>query len=589
METEPLTNDQIAQIIQQYLSSVLTQQYIGARYVPLFINEHSTAEAYEPLTIYFDGTGSYISRQWVPGGVALTDTDYWLHIEYNAQMAQLQSTVNALSGRVDNVPNLVNDALSKSVVSTTPEAYGAKGDGVTDDTSAFTQAFATGLPVVLDPKKNYFFSGTVDAKEQSRVILIGNGAKLTNYAMTLNLSDDGTTWRKAHAAMPAIISQCYFMNGTDDRPIFKTGSPLDIGYCNFRNVPWAVGYLSGLYIDYLHVHDSNFYRCGTSDMDFGVIGGYDVASGGNTHLGQGDQQIVERCHCAEHISTQGTTLIKKHGRIVMAECLNSGFSLYRGTAVLNHCYYEYLTPRINAESYAIYRDCIFSRYASLDAALPNNWCLASRCLFRTTAHNPYFKGISEDVRGRIEGGICLQFPDNGARNPSITSADYYDHLDIEGMSGDDGTFTPTAFTPTEPSGLDAGKYTYYVYPSISAEGIEGFTFHNTGTINIQAGQGIYFNTIHVVNAFMHVYREHNGVISKAVIRRSAETQNAFNDNGTVLNCIPWTTVTALPSSNAATVLGRVGNVVTGAGSFETTIRGAIAANTSTHAVGYQQV
>jgi len=60
----------------------------------------------------------------------------------------------------------------------TPEQYGAVGDGVTDDTQAFKDLFATGnKQVKCSPGKNYMLSDVISLKNNTHIDL--NGASLT--------------------------------------------------------------------------------------------------------------------------------------------------------------------------------------------------------------------------------------------------------------------------------------------------------------------------------------------------------------------------------------------------------------------------
>lgn len=119
-----------------------TLQYIGARYVPTFyLNSLGTPEweagvAYEPLTIVTYNNNSYTSRKPVPAeiGNPSANPEYWAQTGvYNAQIGQLQSDVADLQESVDD--------LEKMSFYYTPEMFGAKGDGVTDDTQAFKDMF----------------------------------------------------------------------------------------------------------------------------------------------------------------------------------------------------------------------------------------------------------------------------------------------------------------------------------------------------------------------------------------------------------------------------------------------------------------
>ena len=85
-----------------------TTQYIGSRYVPIFADpaEWNSARTYEPLTIVLNEGNSYTSRQFVPVGVELTNTDYWLETgNFNGQLEGYRKEVLKYSNQVDNVIN----------------------------------------------------------------------------------------------------------------------------------------------------------------------------------------------------------------------------------------------------------------------------------------------------------------------------------------------------------------------------------------------------------------------------------------------------------------------------------------------------
>lgn len=86
--------------------------YIGNRYVPIFADPITwdNLRTYEPLTIVtYEGT-SYTSKQYVPVGIALTNTEYWAVTgDYNYQVAQYKAEVDALEGTVETMnTNLTN-------------------------------------------------------------------------------------------------------------------------------------------------------------------------------------------------------------------------------------------------------------------------------------------------------------------------------------------------------------------------------------------------------------------------------------------------------------------------------------------------
>lgn len=79
-------------------------RYVGARYAPLFDGQHDNTKAYEPLTVVYDQGNSYCSKKYVPVGVAITNSEYWVLVgNFNQQMADLQASYNNLAGRADQL------------------------------------------------------------------------------------------------------------------------------------------------------------------------------------------------------------------------------------------------------------------------------------------------------------------------------------------------------------------------------------------------------------------------------------------------------------------------------------------------------
>ena len=135
-----------------------TTQYIGSRYVPLFADpvEWSSEKSYEPLTIVSNEGNSYTSKQFVPVGVDINNTEFWaLTGNYNAQVEQYRREVQAFDGRIVQLENFAEYGLCivpsvaemklfenigiAPIIET--EGYYSPGDGgaglyiITDDTS----------------------------------------------------------------------------------------------------------------------------------------------------------------------------------------------------------------------------------------------------------------------------------------------------------------------------------------------------------------------------------------------------------------------------------------------------------------------
>ena len=73
------------------------REYIGARYVPIFVGEWDNNRTYEPLMVVTYQGASYTSRQYVPAGIKITNESYWvLSANYNAQMEAYRKEVREI-------------------------------------------------------------------------------------------------------------------------------------------------------------------------------------------------------------------------------------------------------------------------------------------------------------------------------------------------------------------------------------------------------------------------------------------------------------------------------------------------------------
>ena len=102
------TDEQINEILNIFNQNLGHRQYIGARYVPTFgrVGETSidwdNSAPYEPLTIVLYQGNSFTSRQYVPAGIDIDNTEFWAETgNFNAQVEQYRQEVLDLGVRVD--------------------------------------------------------------------------------------------------------------------------------------------------------------------------------------------------------------------------------------------------------------------------------------------------------------------------------------------------------------------------------------------------------------------------------------------------------------------------------------------------------
>ena len=86
------------------------REYIGARYVPLFVGEWDIDNSYEPLSIVTYEGDSYTSRQYVPVGISITNEIYWAPTgSYNSQIEQYRQEVHNLA---ESLPSTDFDSVN---------------------------------------------------------------------------------------------------------------------------------------------------------------------------------------------------------------------------------------------------------------------------------------------------------------------------------------------------------------------------------------------------------------------------------------------------------------------------------------------
>lgn len=154
--TNVFTLDEINQVLEQLNAHPGARlQYIGSRYVPIFGRkgedsiEWDNSGTYEPLTIVLYQGNSYTSRQFVPAGIDIANDQYWIETgNYNAQIEQYRQEVLALNDNFDSLNKTVENGITYS----TPEMFGASGDGMEDDSEALKSAIESGKIVMCSNK-----------------------------------------------------------------------------------------------------------------------------------------------------------------------------------------------------------------------------------------------------------------------------------------------------------------------------------------------------------------------------------------------------------------------------------------------------
>lgn len=171
------------------MANTPVRQYIGARYVPLFAApaEWDNQRTYEPLTIVIHNGNSYTSRQYVPTGIDITNTDFWaLTGNYNAQVeayrkeaqnahTMAQNALTLAQTKADSATTYNKTETDDRIATLRPVSnvldYGVKNDGQTDVTGTLNAILSTGNNNLFFPDGVYAISNTLNVPQGSRITL----------------------------------------------------------------------------------------------------------------------------------------------------------------------------------------------------------------------------------------------------------------------------------------------------------------------------------------------------------------------------------------------------------------------------------
>ena len=136
------TPQEIEEMLQEFFDTVGKRQYVGARYVPIFGRKDedtitwNNLAPYEPLTVVMHNGVSYVSKQYVPAGIDITDTAFWAETyRFNAQVEQYRQEVLQFQSQIDQIRE---DYVPFPDSATYPK-YGTLGQVLTTLTSGETK------------------------------------------------------------------------------------------------------------------------------------------------------------------------------------------------------------------------------------------------------------------------------------------------------------------------------------------------------------------------------------------------------------------------------------------------------------------
>ena len=335
------TPQEIEQFLQEFFDVVGTRQYTGARYVPIFGRkdessiEWNNTKPYEPLTIVLYQGNSFTSRQYVPIGVDILDTDYWANTgNYNAQVeayreevgrftdsikekqfvfdtvTKMQESDNLYAGAVcktngfhsvddgggayykiseSAIPNNMDVLVCGEFYATlleplcvTPEMFGAYGDNTHDDSASIQRAIdyanmSIGKSVSL-LNKVYYCASSLEFYDSLGLDFHGVNGSGYNTLQTSMLRFSHSGLKLKHARACTFRNFCVYQLNTTENSI-GIEYEYDAAYtsagrctmCTFEGV-YIYNFDNGLVFNAATAYE-HFLRCRIESCNIGVIFG----------------------------------------------------------------------------------------------------------------------------------------------------------------------------------------------------------------------------------------------------------------------------------------------------------------------------
>ena len=437
--------------------------------------------------------------------------------------------------------DVINDFAAKSNAFVTPEMYGAVGDGITDDSDAFTNALLSGEKVVCDPSKNYYFANPIDCRTLSTGHLDGNYAVFTNFHIYININDDFNDWRVAYPFGRFTIENMVFAEDDGwnklprgwETPLITTGAPMII-----RNITCSYPYLLATvdeYIDYM------LLDCCLSSLNESVFNGSEWLLDGISCLNKngqyerftnsnngaaGDSWVIRQCNefSSRNNSEYRMMRITARSPIVIESCVQSSFDVGRyGKAIFNGCHWEDRSKVTFSSTYqntVVFNNCYFYSNHTL-----NNHRLTTyqNCFFRTTSDA---RLVSNHSLAEVLGNVSFYdikcnlvnccFGENSCINTEELKRKKYLPKKTYNFSTINNRVKLNTLTPA----VNAGNNEYNVFPETGNYSYEVY-LRATSLPDIAIDYAQYNVTIDDVTKYMQIPIAYtNGGFSIVVIRTS---------------------------------------------------------------------
>lgn len=344
----------------------MERQYIGARYVPKFADPVAwdANNSYDALTIVTYFNSSYTSRKPVPAGVEISNTEYWVCTSnFNAQLETLIELVNMAAKSYNTIAELTADIAnigSGEVVRVNgfyakgdggdsyiqifdyqptglyitvgskygkpidnghlvPEMFGARADGLHDDSTIINGILAEYKYCYLNPDKEYLCENTINVNAD--MFINGNHSVMhTTAAIGVIMKNYDNS--QDHTAHPVYLHDIKITgNGSNTLVSINKCLKAYIYNCEFINFNTGIDFVEGYEAN---IHDCHF--AGGSAVATGIIC---ESRGGDSLF---ENLILRECKTGIHTYSGGNYFNNIHAWI-LASSFVSGSNMIIDEAV----------------------------------------------------------------------------------------------------------------------------------------------------------------------------------------------------------------------------------------------------------------
>lgn len=504
------------------MNGLINRQYVGARYVPKMSGEWNKALSYEALCVVTYMGNSFTSKIPVPPNIDIKNESYWVNTgNYNAQVDGYRNDVKKLESKIYYV---------------TPEMFGGAGDGITDNTEAFTNMLKEEKPIQLLPNKVYKIDGIVKAD----IFFMGiNGNHSIIQGGRFELNVNGDTWTKPYPQPYSYIKNVRFYNSTETPNLtcIKTGLPIDFERVVFNRYTVALE-KKGTYLDHISMKNVFIYKPMGDDYRIKLSG-------------LGDDNYFESC---QFDGDKSVYLLSSNGALFV-NCIQGDYHIKNSLVKFLNCHIEggHGVHILDKYSHVNFDSCTFWNSTILPENATYNKC---RMICNSQSNS-----IDITTNATImKGDNYVMVAPIGIYPSTECSLKMFDVKNCPNTSHyQSSKCASNCFVNSEDfeswkKGI--GEYSYTLYPSVVPFGLEGGnmpvakTEYTEKIINNKQFVVFTINS-YIFGGYIHIYRKHNDIIEKAVIPVSNST---LIDFGTNINGIAWEQVESIPNPNLSTAI-----------------------------------